>query len=171
MAWYLEVAKPLYKALNISSIRPHRIISFRYSNKMEIFSSMLLNRIGSTWLGKWWIISFPLTDIVVILCPILQHMLVIEVSRISNAWWCHQMETFSTLLAFCAEKSPVTGEFPAQRPVTQSFDVFFHLHLNKQISKQLWGWWFEAPSGLLWRHCNGIYPQRDPHSITDYKST
>ena len=35
------------------------------------------------------------------------------------------METFSALLAICAGNSPVTGEFPAQRPVTRSFDVFF----------------------------------------------
>ena len=28
------------------------------------------------------------------------------------------------------------GEFPAQRPVTQSFDVFFDLRLNKRLSKQ-----------------------------------
>ena len=28
------------------------------------------------------------------------------------------------------------GEFPAQRPVTRSFDVFFHLRLNKRLSKQ-----------------------------------
>ena len=35
------------------------------------------------------------------------------------------METFSALLAICAGSSPVTGEFPAQRPVTRSFDVFF----------------------------------------------
>ena len=33
------------------------------------------------------------------------------------------METFSVLLAICAGNSPVTGEFPAQRPVTQSFGV------------------------------------------------
>ena len=33
------------------------------------------------------------------------------------------METFSALLAISAGNSPVTGEFPAQRPVTQSFDV------------------------------------------------
>ena len=26
--------------------------------------------------------------------------------------------------------------------------------LNQQLSKQSWGWWFEAPSCLLWRHCN-----------------
>ena len=27
-------------------------------------------------------------------------------------------------------------EFHAQRPVTQSFDVFFDLHLNKRLNKQ-----------------------------------
>ena len=41
------------------------------------------------------------------------------------SWWHHQMETFSALLAICAGNSPVTGEFPVQRPVKQSFDVFF----------------------------------------------
>ena len=45
------------------------------------------------------------------------------------------METFSALLAFCAGNSPVTGEFPAQRPVTRSFDAFFDLCLNKRLSK------------------------------------
>ena len=54
------------------------------------------------------------------------------------------METFSALLAICAENSPVTGEFPTQRPVTRSFDVFFDLRLNKRLSKQSWGWWFET---------------------------
>ena len=29
------------------------------------------------------------------------------------------METFSAFLAICAGNSPVTGEFPAQRPVTR----------------------------------------------------
>ena len=72
-------------------------------------------------------------------------------------WWLHQMETFSTLLAICAVNSPVTGEFPAQRPVTQSFDVFFDLHLNKWLSKQSWGWWFGAPSLSLWRHYNDMH--------------
>ena len=45
------------------------------------------------------------------------------------------METFSALLAICAGNSPVSGEFPAQRPVTRSFDVFFDLRLNKRLSK------------------------------------
>ena len=44
------------------------------------------------------------------------------------------METCSALLAFCVGNLPVTGEFPAQRPVTQSFDVFFDLRPNKQLS-------------------------------------
>ena len=39
------------------------------------------------------------------------------------------METFSVLLAICVGNSPVPGEFPAQRPVTQNFDVFFDLRL------------------------------------------
>ena len=46
------------------------------------------------------------------------------------------------------------GEFPAQRPVTRSFDVFFDLRLNKRLSKQSRGWWFETLSRPLWRHCN-----------------
>ena len=45
------------------------------------------------------------------------------------------METFSVLLALCAENSQVTREFPSQRPVTWSFDVFFDLGLNKRVSK------------------------------------
>ena len=43
------------------------------------------------------------------------------------------MKTFSALLAFCAGRSLVPGEFPAQRPVMQSFGVFFDLRLNKLI--------------------------------------
>ena len=43
------------------------------------------------------------------------------------SWWRDQMETITALLALCAGNSPVTGEFPAQRPVTRSFDVFFEL--------------------------------------------
>ena len=66
------------------------------------------------------------------------------------------METFCALLALCAGNSPVTGEFPAQRPVTQSFDVSFDLRLNKRLSKQSWGRWFETPSCPLWCHCNGL---------------
>ena len=50
------------------------------------------------------------------------------------------MEAFVALLAICAWNSSVTGEFPAQRPVTRSFDVFFDLRLKKldsQLKKSL----------------------------------
>ena len=46
------------------------------------------------------------------------------------------------------------GEFPAQRPVKRSFDVFFDLRLIKRLNKQAWGWWFDTPSWSLWRQCN-----------------
>ena len=69
-------------------------------------------------------------------------------------WWRHQIETFSASLAFCARKLPVTGEFPSQRPVSRSLDIFVGLRLNKRLSKQSWGWWFETPSRSFWRHCN-----------------
>ena len=72
-----------------------------------------------------------------------------------RAWWRHQMETVSALLVICAGNSPVNGEFPTQRPVTRSFDVFFDLRLNKRLSKQSWSWWFETPSRPLYRHCYG----------------
>ena len=66
------------------------------------------------------------------------------------------METVSALLAICAGNSPMTGEFPAQRPVTRSFDVFLDLRLNKRLRKQSWDWWFETPSCSLCRHCNAM---------------
>ena len=72
----------------------------------------------------------------------------------SYPWWRHQMETFSALLAICSGNSPVPGEFPAQMPVTRSFDVFFDLRMSKPSSKQSWGWWFEMLSRPLWRHRN-----------------
>ena len=82
-------------------------------------------------------------------------------------WWRYERETFSALLALCAGNSPVNGEFPSQRPVTWSFDVFFDLCLNKRLSKQSWGWWFQTPSCPSWRHCNGDYMDFRPcyHSI------
>ena len=67
------------------------------------------------------------------------------------------METFSALLAICAGNSPVPGEFPAQKPVTRSFDVFFDLRLNQRLGKQSWGWWFETLLRPLLRHCNVRY--------------
>ena len=85
-------------------------------------------------------------------------------------WWHHDLETLSyywpttassngnifRVTGLLCGNSPVTGEFPTQRPAARSFDVFFDLHLYKRLSKQWWGWWFETPSRPLWRHCNAF---------------
>ena len=81
-----------------------------------------------------------------------------DAGYVQVTWWRDQMD-ISALLALCAGNSPVTSEFPLQRPVTLIFDVFFDLGLNKRWNKQSRGWWFETPSRSLWRHCDG-YPTR-----------
>ena len=58
-----------------------------------------------------------------------------------DAWWRHQMETFSALLALFEGNPPATGGFLSQRPVMRSFD-FFYLRRTKHLSKQSWGLWF-----------------------------
>ena len=69
-----------------------------------------------------------------------------------SLWWRHQMETYSALLALCAGTSPVTGEFPAQRPVTRSFDVsFICAWINGWANNRETG---ETQSRSLWRHRN-----------------
>ena len=78
--------------------------------------------------------------------------------RISTTYAISMMtssnRTFSALLAFCAVNSPITGDFPSQRPVTRSFDVFFDLRLNKCLSKQSRRRWFGRPSRSWWRRVN-----------------
>ena len=48
-------------------------------------------------------------------------------------WWCHQMKIFSALLAFGEGNPQATSRFPSQRPLTQSFDVFFDMCLPKRL--------------------------------------
>ena len=71
-------------------------------------------------------------------------------------WWRHQMETFSALLPRCEGNPMVTYGFPSQRPATRSFEVFFDLHLNKQLRKQSIHRWFDKLSRSFWRHRNVI---------------
>ena len=52
------------------------------------------------------------------------------------------MDAFSALLTICAGNSPVPGDFPTQRPVTRSFDVFF-------ISAWIYGWVNNREAGDL----------------------
>ena len=66
----------------------------------------------------------------------------------------------------CAGNSPGTGEFSAQMASNaenvsiwwrhHGRGISINLRLNKRLSKQSWGWWFETPSRSLWRHSNDI---------------
>ena len=87
-------------------------------------------------------------------CDIRPQWVTVSSVGTSISWWRHQMKTFSALLAIYEGNSPMTGEFPPQRPVMRSFDAFFDLRLNTPLNKQSWGWWFETPSRSLRRHCN-----------------
>ena len=63
----------------------------------------------------------------------------VKTSHRFMTWWRHQIETFFAFLFICARNSSIHGEFPIQRPVTRSFDVFFDMRSNKRLSKQSWG--------------------------------
>ena len=73
-------------------------------------------------------------------CLVIGGVPYISLNHIS--WWRHQMETFAALLYW-----------PFVRGIHRVF--FFHLCLNKRLSKQSRGWWFETPTRSLWRHRNG----------------
>ena len=72
-----------------------------------------------------------------------------------SPWWRNQMETFSVLLVLCVGNSPVTSEFPAQRPVTRSFEIFFDLpeHTIEQTTEApiIWDTIVIIMTPLLWQ--------------------
>ena len=78
-----------------------------------------------------------------------------------DAWLSTDHDVFASPTALAAYNDDVIKwkHFPryrpfhrSQRPVTRSFDFFFDLRLNKRLSKQWWGWWFETLPRPLWRH-------------------
>ena len=91
----------------------------RHRDIQKSFSTKCRCRWSQSWNWKW--------------------IIYVPYGRLHITWWCHQMETFSALLAICAGNSPVTSEYTAQRTMTRSFDVFLDLRLNKRLSKQSWG--------------------------------
>ena len=78
-----------------------------------------------------------------------------------HSHWRQIMMTSSNGNIFCVT-GHLCGEsngyrwIPRTRLVTRSFDVSFDLRLNKRLSKQSWGWWFETPPRPLWRHSNVV---------------
>ena len=96
--------------------------------------------------GMWWRRQCcVLLDFVPLLSNVFTEYTILTFNTAGNTRGSHddviKMETFSALLALFAGNSPAPGEFPAQRPVMRSFDVFFELRLNKPLNKQSWGWW------------------------------
>ena len=74
-------------------------------------------------------------------------------------WWRHQMETVSASLAICAGTSPVSSEFPAQRPVARA--LMFSL-----IYARINSWVNNRKAGDLRRHpthCDVIVMQGQKH--------
>ena len=49
-------------------------------------------------------------------------------------------------------RSPVNSHSKGQRRGALMFSLI--CALDKRLSEQSWGWWFETPSRSLWRHCN-----------------
>ena len=49
-------------------------------------------------------------------------------------------------------RSPVNSPHKGQWRGALMFSLIWAL--NKRLSKQSWGWWFETPSRSLWRHCS-----------------
>ena len=122
--------------------------------------------------------------------PILQHgiadivtskknsTLNVETKSIFLRWW--KLMTMTCWCVLCHDDVIKWKHFPRhwpfvwERPVTRSFDVFFDLRLNKRLSKQSRGWWFETLSPhydvtVMYRvRCGSyIWPDNDDISWQD----
>ena len=62
--------------------------------------------------------------------------LYLDLSRVYASMMTSSNENIFRVTGLCAGNSPVTGEFPSQRPVTRSFDVFLGWRLNKWFSNR-----------------------------------
>ena len=126
MAWRLVGTKPLSELILIyRQLVPKEQYSVKFSSKVQYFHSRKCN--WKCHLQNGGHLSRPQCvnyDMNSRSCSRRKRVI---------SWWRHQIETFSGLLAICAGNSPVTGEFPTQRPMTRSFDAFFDVCLNKWL--------------------------------------
>ena len=133
------------------------------SNSKHLFSKMLLKELNAyTGFSPLMINPTSCNTLIYVYCFMCcAHTAPSRVSQrrsyFSSLIQCSQIHMVHDDVIKC-KYFPVTGEFPSHRPVTRCFDVFFDLCLNKRLSKQSWGWWFETPSRSLWRHCNVLSP-------------
>ena len=78
--------------------------------------------------------------------------------------WRHQMETFAALLVLCTGNSPVTGEFPAQRPVTRSFDTSMW-YINVLYKSMAWHKTAVIPLQTHWSYCSLVLNHKNDGTI------
>ena len=132
-------------------------VPFASFANIAIVTNVVFANVGMQWMKRKQMHNYYPARLTVDLATSKAYMLKIA-NQPSVGYWIYGIERdmclsrvtkcmiFSASLAICAGNSPVTSEFPAQRPVTQSFNVFYDLRQNKRLSKQWWGWWFETPS-------------------------
>ena len=104
-----------------------------FSGTIHVYPYWVLNSCHTSILTV--VISFIYSDVVLVcitICNTSQRLCTRFVMMSSNG------NIFRVTGHLCGEFTG-PGEFPAQRPVTRSFDVFFDLRLNKRSSKQPWG--------------------------------
>ena len=89
------------------------------SNYHTSIGVMLMAPVVTTRSDIWSLIVIRINNLLLIGQFFLSHEDVIK--------WKH----FPRYWPLCVWNSPVTGEFPSQRPVTRSFDVFFERGLDK----------------------------------------
>ena len=100
----------------------HLIFAVNQFQINEICSIKFL--VSKTIFNRWHVCIYILLSLIYVSTHIPYICIDVSMMTSSNG-------IFSVLLALCEGNSPVTGEFPSQRPVTRSFDVFFDLRLNK----------------------------------------
>ena len=62
-----------------------------------------------------------------------------------NAWWRHDVETFSASLTLCkGNHPPATDGFPSQKVSSAERWCFVYLRLNKRLNKQGSCQWFQT---------------------------
>ena len=139
------------------------------TSSCNVWSSLQCWYCTASFMFLMWIYQAEFTDCHILLPPwcyiysfILCRHMILMVIALCWSFRCVMMMSsngniFHVTGHLCGE---FTGPgFPTQRPVTRSFDVFFDRCLNKWLSKQSWGWWFETPSCPLWR-CRNV--SQDP---------
>ena len=175
-----DVVMGIWKATQVLSSHKSLIMDLTNSKCCEIWSRLprcLMCRVHVHVLVNLWIINFPYLYVISrhFSCYVYVCIYVDVYDHTQVGIWCcvgvfdipglmmtsSNGNIFRVTGPLCGELTG-PGEFSTQRPVTRIFDVFFDLRLNKRLSKQPGGWWFEMPSWPLWRQCNVtcMAPQR-----------